>query len=442
MGDISELWDIDMTDYYFGATTEPKRCRKDFVYANTGVVFMNLEKLRDGKDDEIIHALNTRKFHFPDQDVMNELCQGEFLVLDPAYGHTHVHCTPISKDPKIKHYAGLNNWTTSPKARKYAGMRWKDICSGPVVLFASNRPLYRAENIKAVWDAYPGEKRHTILRKNTSSDIESGDYDLIVTDEVLSKAKAPVICIGHGIPGGKTYGLDQPYPYYKKEHAELITWAITSSEDTIDIVAKSHGLPREKVLPIGMPRTDSYFHDHNDDKSEKRTYLYVPTFRDRHEHSDHRIDWDLVDRLLNDNEILIIKNHMVTGDKNLPEYKHIQQAPADVPSDRYLRTCDVVVTDYSSILFDGYILGKPGILFEKDWETYNRERGMYRPYPEGYASRHTTDEREFVKMCRDAAENGQGPEDIECMKQLCSACDGHSADRVVKLIEETLNGRV
>ena len=48
-----------------------------------------------------------------------------------------------------------------------------------------------------------------------------------------------------------------------------------------------------------------------------------------------------------------------------------------VPSAPYIIDCDALATDYSTIMFDGYLLGKPCALYCPDRDEYLRDRGMY-----------------------------------------------------------------
>lgn len=313
------------------------------------------------------------------------------------------------------------------------------------VLFASNRGLDRAENIRAVWDAYDGQKSFTDLGVwRTSEAIRAGDYDVLVTDEFPSEAKAPVVMIFHGAAGGKTYGLDQPHPYLTQGQSDLLTWVVISGEDMVEMMAKQCGVSWKQALPYGMPRFDAYVGKHKGDGhtylADKRSYLYAPTFRNMHEHSRTRLDLDRLDAMLSDDEIFVIKNHMANGETILlKRYRHIVQASSDIPSAPYLIDCDVLITDYSSILFDAHMLGKPVVLYENDFEQYGVERGMTLMYPDGYASRHCRTEEQLVKMIRSA--DGPKEKDIRCRQKVCGACDGHATDRVVSLIKDIVEGR-
>lgn len=122
-GDISALWDLPLADYYLAAGLEPHKTRSDFQAINAGVVMFNLKKLRDGKADEIINALNTRIFAFLEQDAINELCQGGILPLDPKYNY-HKWSYQTDEKPAIVHYAGYPEdvWYHFDLPKKYANL--------------------------------------------------------------------------------------------------------------------------------------------------------------------------------------------------------------------------------------------------------------------------------------------------------------------------------
>lgn len=306
-----------------------------------------------------------------------------------------------------------------------------------MILFTSNKNLNRAENIRAVFEAYPGDKH--FVQTKPGSDIHVAGYSIRVCDEFIGVSPGKAIMIGHAVSGGKYYGLDQPHPYHCVRNAALLTWVITSSKDMIPIVAHQSGVMESQVLALGVPRTDAYFGKKKGDgktlNADKRVYLYAPTYRSREEGGDALINWKYIDQHLTDDEVLIVKPHMITKTILRRPYKHIIEVSADVPSAPYLIDCDVLITDYSSILFDAHILGKPVVLFEKN-VGYTQCRGMYLDYPYGYASRYCRSEAELIEVCRSANEPQEA--DIRCRQLTASACDGHATERVIKLIEETV----
>ena len=125
--DISDLWDYDLDGYYFAAVIELDRSDVDKgeLYTNIGVALYNLDKLRDGKMDEVVEALNTKKYSFLEQDVFNEKCQGGILRLPSRYNVTDF--TAYTRYPKIIHYAGMKKWGDMQLLKKYEGAKWEDI---------------------------------------------------------------------------------------------------------------------------------------------------------------------------------------------------------------------------------------------------------------------------------------------------------------------------
>lgn len=125
--EIDELWDLDMSDSYFAAVREVVREEEPVeAYYNVGVMFQNLAKLRaDGKDDEVIEALNTRKFGFPEQDALNILCEHHIYEL---YGEWNINdfCTPQRGPRKVRHYAPEKHMMPQmPLWQIYNRMTWE-----------------------------------------------------------------------------------------------------------------------------------------------------------------------------------------------------------------------------------------------------------------------------------------------------------------------------
>ena len=121
--DCSSVWDIDISNSYFAATPEKwAETRPGLIYCNIGVALLNLDKLRDGKADEIINVLNTHYFRWVDQDAYNYLCQGRITEMDSAF-----NSCPWVVDggrPAIIHYAAREDWRDEPEAVKYRNMSW------------------------------------------------------------------------------------------------------------------------------------------------------------------------------------------------------------------------------------------------------------------------------------------------------------------------------
>ncbi len=121
LGDIAELFDTDIGDNLIGACSDlsiqdiPVLVnyvenavgvpRNDYI--NSGVLLMNLKKLREvGLDRRFLQLLN--KYHFdsvaPDQDYINALCHGKIHYLSSAWDAMPNENREPQEDARLVHY--------------------------------------------------------------------------------------------------------------------------------------------------------------------------------------------------------------------------------------------------------------------------------------------------------------------------------------------------
>ncbi|MBQ4598487.1 MAG: glycosyltransferase family 8 protein [Clostridia bacterium] len=120
-GDLAELYDIDIGDNLIGACADrsvvevPPLARymenavgvEKHSYINSGVLLMNLKKLREVElDRHFLTLLNT--YHFdciaPDQDYLNAICNGKIHYLDARWDAMPNEDQPPLSDAKLIHY--------------------------------------------------------------------------------------------------------------------------------------------------------------------------------------------------------------------------------------------------------------------------------------------------------------------------------------------------
>lgn len=122
----SELWNLPINEYYFSASKEPFRSKQEnLFYTNIGVTLYNLDKLRDGKVNEVIDELNRKRYPFLEQDVFNYLCQGKILDMPSSYNAND--WTIPTLDKKIVHFAGIREWQHNPLVAEYKAIDWERI---------------------------------------------------------------------------------------------------------------------------------------------------------------------------------------------------------------------------------------------------------------------------------------------------------------------------
>lgn len=120
-GDISKLYEIDIEDKLIGASVDYSiQNVPEFAeytekgigvvvseYINSGVLLMNLKKLREVSiDTRFLELLNT--YHFdsiaPDQDYLNAMCYGKIKYLSGSWDAMPEENTNPLEEPKLIHY--------------------------------------------------------------------------------------------------------------------------------------------------------------------------------------------------------------------------------------------------------------------------------------------------------------------------------------------------
>jgi Putative glycosyl/glycerophosphate transferases involved in teichoic acid biosynthesis TagF/TagB/EpsJ/RodC len=186
---------------------------------------------------------------------------------------------------------------------------------------------------------------------------------------------------------------------YKKKFARnSSTWdyLISQNNYSTQIFRRAFAFDK-KILEIGYPRNDILFHQNNDTAIraikqklhlplDKKVILYAPTWRDN-EHFGHlryrlssRMDYSYLMDKLSKEYIILLKAHYLVGeqldDRKYKGFLYQFNASCDI-AELYL-AADMLITDYSSVMFDYSILKRPMIFFTYDLEQYKDElRGFY-----------------------------------------------------------------
>ena len=144
------------------------------------------------------------------------------------------------------------------------------------------------------------------------------------------------------------------------------------------------------LLKTGYPRTDTLFENNTEEKIkalkeklnlplDKKIILYVPTWRVKNKF-DMQLDIEEMRMQLSDDYILLIRLHHFSAsgykipadDQFVFDFNHYHTV-----EDLYL-LCDILITDYSSVMFDYGVLKKPMMFFTYDLREYaDNLRGMY-----------------------------------------------------------------
>ena len=95
---------------------------------------------------------------------------------------------------------------------------------------------------------------------------------------------------------------------------------------------------------------------------------------------------------------------------------------------------DVLITDYSSVIFEGAILNKKMVFYVFDLEEYIKERDFYFDFKEFIPGSVVKTEKELIEAINDEEFDRNN---LEIFKsKYIDACDGNATKRVVDLIRE------
>lgn len=206
-----------------------------------------------------------------------------------------------------------------------------------------------------------------------------------------------------------------------------------------------------EVMECGAPRNDVFFKDNNTIKAfvyenlgisiDKKILLYAPTFREDTANSFQKYDIDMK-RVLNALEqrfggqyILVYRFHHYLYALGMPKNFYADAIDATYYTDiqELLVVADVVITDYSSLMWDFSLQRRPVFLYQNDEKDYENDRGFYSPVSEWpYPKAHTQDELVDTIMHFD---NNEYIKKLNAFFEKYGSCDdGHAAERVVKRI--------
>jgi CDP-glycerol glycerophosphotransferase len=143
------------------------------------------------------------------------------------------------------------------------------------------------------------------------------------------------------------------------------------------------------VLETGYPLTDALYAPDPDEASElreslrlpegKRVMLYAPTWREM-DRFDMMLNLDKLRSALSDEYVLLVRPyHFVSEFYTVPEDgEFIFDANHVEKIEDLFAITDVLITDYSSVMFDFALTGKPMVFFAYDLDEYTKEdRGSY-----------------------------------------------------------------
>jgi CDP-glycerol glycerophosphotransferase len=262
----------------------------------------------------------------------------------------------------------------------------------------------------------------------------------------------------HGTPL-KRIGFDIERPRFVTGHIygemlrqDVANWDVLLSpnEFSTPIFRRAFGFGGE-IMESGYPRNDVLHGDGRQERAAavrkllgvpagKRIVLYAPTwrddsFRDGRYRFDDRLGLASAGQALGEDHVLLVRLHpKVQPSSPWPDSPRVRDVTSypDI-TDLYLIS-DVLITDYSSAMFDFAATGRPMLFFTYDLESYrDRLRGFYFDF-EGQAPgpllSTSSDVIEAVRAADRVTASYTGAYDAFTAK-FCALDDGRAAERAV-----------
>ncbi len=258
------------------------------------------------------------------------------------------------------------------------------------------------------------------------------------------RKETKVIQLWHACGVMKKMGYDtqEDIPTYYRGNVyrnyDLVT---VSSPACVPALCSGMRLTPEIVQPIGVSRTDNYFDEEWVNACRKSFYaqypqakgktviLWAPTFRGNAA-DPYLVGGEAIQALeeqLGENYFVLRKVHPHLEDK-LPGFS------CPIPTEELLPVADLLITDYSSILYDFVFFKKPFVLFSPDYDRYEVARGTYIPW-DSITPYTSTEDATLHRAVVSALEDKDGPWIDACFNEYVSACDGHSTQRILEFSE-------
>ena len=224
-----------------------------------------------------------------------------------------------------------------------------------------------------------------------------------VLNEVWEMKNRILIQLWHACGAFKTFGFSRlgkdGGPIQISNNHRYYNYAIVSSDEIRRFYAEGFGIDVKNVKALGMPRTDDFFREEYKQEIRSRLYekypqlknkrviMFAPTFRGNGAGSAYypfeRFDVKSLLEGLPDDYMIIIKHHPFVEQKH-PVDKAVEDRVMDLSADSEINDLlfitDILITDYSSVIFEASLLNIPMIFYAYDLEDYVVNRDFYYPF--------------------------------------------------------------
>lgn len=292
----------------------------------------------------------------------------------------------------------------------------------------------------------------------TSRVVFVDDYYHFVS-YVKKKDDVKLIQLWHACGAFKTFGFSRlgrdSYLHQSSPNHRQYDYVVVSSDDVIPYYAEGFGISMEKVVPLGSPRCDvleddkykqhfkKNFYNEYPQLKDKKIILFAPTFRGggmgNCRYPVEKFEIDNILSSLGDDYCVIIKMHPYLKERPLFSEKYngrVFDLTLKNDINDLLFVTDVLITDYSSVIFEASIVNVPMLFFAFDLNEYSRDRDFYCNYSSFVPGKIVYDTNEIIETIKNEDYNRELIAPFE--KRFFGATAGHATDNVIEFTKELL----
>lgn len=411
----------------------------------------------------------------------NMIGRDDEQIQEYAYGEGDTEADIVNTQIQNRKLPLWRRYLTKARRRKYAkklyetGRRLKRSGGRKCIVFFSQQDDDMTTNMKALYDRMIDrglDREFDIIcsLRNSVAKVQSpkgalkmvwdaAKADILILDDhaplfnyLVIDPQTVMIQIWHAGAGFKGvgysrwghYGCPGPYSCHRQ-----YTYVLSPSAKISSFFSEQFGVLDEQVIPTGMPRMDSFLNKENHKKAAEKLYemfpqirgkrviLFAPTYRGRNRKDAHYpyeiVDFEgLYEFCLNKDAAVLFKMHPWVSDA-VPLKKEWEDRFFDLNTypdiNELFCVTDVLITDYSSSMFEYALLNKPMLSFAYDKVQYSATRGFHRSYDENVPGKICTTFPELLKALQE--EDYEYEKHESYMERHFDHTDDKNCDRVI-----------
>jgi CDP-glycerol glycerophosphotransferase len=363
-----------------------------------------------------------------------------------------------------RHYRSRLRRPLDPELAVYGAYWFRGYSCNPRAIY--ERAAELVPNVRGVWVVRPGATvppgvEHVVANTPEYFDLIARAGYLVnnvnFPNHLVKREGSVHVMTHHGTPL-KRMGLDLRYAHHasrRHDFAALLErsrrwdFSVSSNRHSTLIWERVYPVPFE-TLEVGYPRNDALANATDEDAQRLRAelgiapgqtaVLYAPTHREYRSGYEPALDLGRLAAALGDDHVVLARQHYFYDADPLVRDLHRAGRLLDVASHASVEelciASDVLLTDYSSIMFDYAVLDRPIVIHAPDWDVYRELRGTYFDLlaePPGAVAR--TEAELLEAFASGATYDADATQARAAFRpRFASLDDGRAAERVVRRV--------